>query len=176
MPTLSHRRICRAFRNGDSAVTHHVRGQVLEDLMIYILGRIPGVRFVQRDIRVAGGSEEIDLVFWNDRVPNGLPYLPHILVFECKNWMAPVDSAAVAFFANKVRTRHLECGFLVATNGVTGDPVNITAAHQHIDLAFVRDNVRLVVFDRAEIEALSSTDHFSQLIQQKIAQIVLRAR
>jgi hypothetical protein len=176
MPVLSPRRILRAFRAGDAAATHHERGQALEDLVNYIICRIPGVRFIQQDIRVAAGSEEIDLIFWNDRRPNGLPYLPHILVFECKNWVAPVDSASVAFFANKVRTRHLECGFLIAANGVTGDPANVSAAYQQIDLAFVKDNVRLLVIDRREIQALKSTIDFSMLVQQKIAQIVLRAR
>jgi len=144
--------------------------------MIYMLCRIPGVRFLVRDSRVAAGSEEIDLVFWNDRLPNGLAYLPNILVFECKNWTAPVDSAAVAFFANKVRVRRLECGFLIAANGITGDVEDLSAAHRHVDTAFIRDNTRLIVLDRAEIQELSSTGDLSRLIQTKIAQIVLRAR
>ena len=41
--------------------------------------------------------------------------------------------------------------------------------------ALVRDNARLIVFTRVEIESLASTDDFSRLIQHKIAQIVLRA-
>jgi hypothetical protein len=176
MPLLSRKRIISAFRAGDLAATHHDRGRALEDLITYIICRIPGVHFMQRDVRVAAGSEEIDLVFWNDRSPNGLPYLPNILVFECKNWTVPVDSASVDFFANKVRTRRLECGFLIAANGITGDQVNATAAYQRIDMAFIQDNVRLLVIDRAEIEALRSTSDFSQLLKQKIAQIVLRAR
>lgn len=176
MPALSSNRISRAFSVGDAATTHHARGQALEDLMIYVLRRVPGVRFVERDVRVAAGSEEIDLVFWNDRLPNGFAFLPNILVFECKNWAVPVNSAAVSFFANKVRTRHLECGFLIAANGITGDAAELTAAHQHVDLAFVRDNVRLLVFERAEMEGLSHTDQLLRLIQHKIAQIVLRAR
>ncbi|MBX9778628.1 MAG: hypothetical protein K2Y71_30015, partial [Xanthobacteraceae bacterium] len=101
---------------------------------------------------------------------------PNRVQAKCKNWAAPVDSAAVSFFANKVRTRHLECGFLIAAKGITGNQIDLNAAYQHVDLAFVMDNIRLLIFDRGELEQLSDTVQFARLAQHKIAQIILRAR
>ena len=75
-------------------------------------------------------------------------------MFECKNWVAPVDSASVVFFANKIRTRHIEYGFLIASNGVTGDADDLRAAHQHIHNSLIQDNVKILIFDREELCAL----------------------
>src|SRR5262245_3308883 len=121
MPTLSKRRIDKAFEEGDAARTAHARGQHLESLIIYLFTRIPGVRFLMKDVRVANGSEEIDVVLWNDRMPKGLSFLPNVLLFECKNWSTPVDSVSINHFITKVRTRHVGYGFLIAANGVTGN-------------------------------------------------------
>jgi hypothetical protein len=92
MAKLSPRRIEDAFAIGDAAPTPHARGQALENLILYLLRRIPGIRLEGKDVRSANGSEEIDLLFWNDRVPAGLPFLPNILMFECKNWSAPLTA------------------------------------------------------------------------------------
>lgn len=175
MPTLSSRRIQAFFRRGDAANTSDARGKALEDLLIYVMQRVPGVRFEDRDVVGANGSEEIDLVFWNDRLPTGLPFLPHVLLFECKNWAVPVGSASVNFFASKLQTRHLEFGFLIAANGITGNAADQTAAHQHVHNALLVHRCHLLVFDRAELTALTHTDDLVRLVQRKISLLVLRA-
>ena len=124
----------------------------------------------------AGGSEEIDLVFWNDGLPQGLPFLPNILLFECKNWHAPVDSASVAFFIQKITARHLEYGFLVAANGITGDENDRTAAHSQIETAFLQNRIKTMVLTRQEIEALTGTEALVRLVQDKILRLTLRKR
>jgi hypothetical protein len=134
------------------------------------------MRFLDKDVRVAHGSEEIDLVFWNDRRPDALPFLPSLLLFECKNWADPVDSASVVFFTNKVRTRHLEYGFLIASNGITGDAADLNAAHQHLHNALIGDNIKIMVVDRGELCGVSSTEQLIAMMQQKIARIILRGR
>lgn len=175
MPNLSKAHIKKAFINGDRAKSSQVRGRLLEDLLAYIFAQIPGVRLVRRNVRAANGSEEIDLVFWNAQLKNGLPYLPNILLFECKNWKSAVDSASVSHFLSKLRNRHLEYGFLIAANGITGDVVDIKAAHQAIETALVRDNIKLIVLDRIELCALASTAELIRLTQDKTADIILRA-
>jgi hypothetical protein len=54
-------------------ITAHAKGQAMEGLLAYAFEKYPGIRLIQRNAHVAEGSEEIDLVFWNDRLPNGLP-------------------------------------------------------------------------------------------------------
>lgn len=169
-----HSGVRRAFEDGDAAATAHARGQALEGLLIYVFRKFPGVRFLDRDVRVANNSEEIDLVFWNDRIAEGLPFLPNLLLFECKNWTSPVDSASVVYFINKIRTRHLEYGFLIASNDVTGDHADLGAAHQHLHNALIGDNVKIIIINRGELCALTSTKQFTTALQQKIAQIILR--
>jgi hypothetical protein len=171
---ISTRRVNQAFIEGDAALTAHAKGQALEDLLVYAFEKYPGLRLIERDVRVAAGSEEIDLVFWNERRPNGLPFLPHILMFECKNWAQPVDSAAVVYYANKIHTRHLEYGFLIAANGVTGDEQDLRASRQHLHNSLIQDNVKIIVINRGELCGLKSTQQLTALIQQKIAQIILR--
>jgi hypothetical protein len=174
VPIISARRVAHAFAVGDAAAAAHARGQALEDLLVYVFQKFPGVRFLDKDIRVAHGSEEIDLVFWNDRRADGLPFLPNLLLFECKNWTNPVDSASVVFFTNKVRTRHLEYGLLIASNGITGDAVDLNAAHQHLHNALIADNIKIIVIDRRELCSVTSTERLAAMIQQKIARIILR--
>lgn len=174
MPELINNQVIARFEQGDAAQTSHARGQVLEDLLIYIFQHFEGVRFLEKDVRVANGSEEIDLVFWNDRVPGSLHFLPHLLLFECKNWSSPVDSASVSYFINKVRTRHLDYGFLIASNGVTGNEQDLNASHQHLHNAVLLDNVRIVLIDREELCAIGSTEELKHMIQHKIARAILR--
>jgi hypothetical protein len=166
--------ICKFFADGDAALTAHARGQALENLLIHIFVKFPGVRFMEKDVRVVGNSEEIDLVFWNDRHANGLPFLPNILLFECKNWRERIDSASVVYFTNKVRTRHLEYGFLVASNGVTGNEDDLSSAYQHLHNAVIGDNIKILVIERSELSALISTTHLTRLLQNKIARIILK--
>lgn len=174
MGNISNRRVHQAFAEGDVAATAHARGQVLESLLGYIFEKFSGVKLIERNAHVADGSEEIDLIFWNDRAANGLPFLPNILMFECKNWTQPVGSAAVVYFINKIRQRHLEFGFLVAANGVTGDEYDLGAAQQHLHNALIGDNVKIIVINRQELCAQRSTQQLCNSIQQKIARIILR--
>jgi hypothetical protein len=104
MPVLSKKRIKQFFSTGDSAATAKARGNALEDLLIYILNRVPGVKFEDRNIVAAANSEEIDLLFWNNKTSDGFRPLDDILMFECKNWSQPVGSDTVAWFIRRRRS------------------------------------------------------------------------
>ena len=45
-----------------------------------------------------------------------------------------VDSKAVSEFAAKLRYKRIEAGILVATNGITGDPDELSSAYQRVAL------------------------------------------
>lgn len=176
MALLQVRTINRYFKAGDNAVTSEQRGNALENLVRYLFERIPGVRLSEQAVIVANGSEELDLVFWNDRLPKGLPFLPNVLMFECKNWSDPVGSAAVGFYSLKAQQRHLEYAILVAASGVSGSGDELRAANQLIDTAFIGHKLHLIVITRTEIEQLRSTDMLVRLIQDKISKIVMRTK
>lgn len=177
MVALSAERILAAFERGDEAETADARGAALEDLVAYIVGRIPGVRFQQQAVLVANNSEELDLVFWNNKHPDGVPFLPNVLMFECKNWAHRVGSPEVTVFIHKAIERHLEYAFLIAASGVTGDGEGLRAANQHIDTAFISaSKLHLIVITRDELCALTSTEDFIVLVQDKISKIEMRVR
>src|SRR4051812_47326253 len=119
MPRFPHLEIAQRLLEGDAAPTTKEKGAALEDVVIQSFCRIRGISFLRRDQTNNAGSSEIDLLFFNHRHSLGLPFLPDYLIFECKNWGAPVNSATVDGFIAKVRASRLDFGILVAANGIT---------------------------------------------------------
>lgn len=150
--------------NGASA---HDRGHALEEMVCYIVDKVPGVRVTYRNVLNTAGSQEIDIAAWNDQHPNGWPFLPHVLLFECKNWTASVGSQEVAWFDHKVRTRGLDLGVIVAANGVTGDAQDLTAAHNIISAA-LHEQRRLIVLDLHELAVLRESKELVELTKEKL--------
>lgn len=57
----------------------------------------------------------------------------------------------IVCYANKIRSRHLEYGFLIAANGVTGDEQDLKAARQHLHNSLIVDNVKIIIINRREL-------------------------
>src|SRR5579875_3861734 len=89
MAQLSHVRIRDYLARGDVATTTKDKGDALEDLIVYLFEQIPGMTALFRNRRNPFGTEEIDVAFWNDKVPAGLYFLPDTVLVECKNWSHP---------------------------------------------------------------------------------------
>lgn len=173
MGRFSHLQIAQRLIQGDAAATTEEKGAALEDVVIHSFCKVRGVGFLRRDQTNNAGSSEIDILLYNQRHPLGLPFLSDYLMFECKNWAAPVDSAAVAGFIAKVRTARLELGVLVAANGITGDPQQRTAANDIVRHAFDRDNIKLLVVTRAEIESFRSVADVIMLMREKFGGLIM---
>lgn len=171
MTRLSRTRVARAFADGDAAITNKARGDALENLLVYLFTKITGVRLMAQNALTINAAGEIDLIFWNDRTT--LDFLPNILMFECKNWNAHVDSAAVSFFKDKATNRHLTHAFLIASNGITGDPEQLRSAYAHLHNALVMNDCKIVLLDREELLGLGSTEQLVQLIIKKISLLYL---
>lgn len=171
MARISKARIARSFKEGDAATTAAERGRALEDLLVYLFCKIPGVRLIRQNALTEDMSGEIDLVFWNDK--SALNFLPNVLLFECKNWEGRVDSASVSFFITKAVNRHLPHAFLIAANGVTGNREQLRSAHAHLHNALVAHDCKIVVLDRDELSTLGSTEQLVALIIDKISEIYL---
>ena len=173
MPRFPYPDIARRLQDGDTAATTEEKGAALEEVVIQSFCRVRGVGFLRRDQTNHAGSAEIDILLFNGRHPLGLPFLPDYLIFECKNWAAPVNSASVEGFVAKIRSCRLDLGVLVAANGITGDPIQRTAANDVIRRAFDRDNIKLLVVTRAEIETFRSVKDVIALMREKFGGLIM---
>lgn len=173
MPRFPHLEIAQRLVEGDAAPTTAEKGAALEDVVIQSFCRIRGISFLRRDQTNNAGSSEIDILLFNHRHSLGLPFLPDYLIFECKNWGAPVNSATVDGFIAKVRASRLDFGILVAASGITGDPMQRTAANDIIRRAFDRDNVKLLVITRAEIEGFRTVNDIIALMRDKFGALIM---
>jgi len=157
---------------GENAATTTEQGRALEDLVCYLFGLVPGVSITRRNVMNVFDTEEIDVAFWNEKSPLGLPFLPDIILVECKNWSSRVGSGEVNWFDTKLRNRGMEFGILIATRGITGHGGDLTAAHKIVADA-LREKRRLIVISAPEILALTDTDEIVVLIKRKLCDLAV---
>jgi hypothetical protein len=112
----------RLLHKGREGRTTREKGDALEALICYLFQTIPGITVTRRNERNAFDTEEIDVAFFNEQASGGLPFLPWIILVECKNCLSPVGSEHVSWFDTKMRNRRVEFGILLAANGITGNP------------------------------------------------------
>jgi len=170
MAQLSRARIGGYFARGDSAHTTKEKGDALEDLIVYLFEQVPGMTALSRNQRNPFGTEEIDIAFWNDRLPAGLYFLPDTVLVECKNWSHPVDYNTLVGFDAKLRSRAQPLGILVAASGITGNPTFSSDAYSVVTNALAQQR-RLIVITRAEIEAMTQTADIVLLFKTKLCQL-----
>lgn len=172
MAALSPDHIQELLRQGDGAATRAEQGRALEDLICYLFENVPGITLTRRNALNVFESEEIDVAFWNELDPQGFPFLPRIILAECKNWSRAVGSEEVAWFDRKLQARGLSFGVLIAARGITGDPNGRTAAHEIVTAA-LREQRQIVVFDRHELQALAHSDELVTRIKEKLCELVV---
>jgi len=158
---------------GANGATTAEQGRALEDMICYIFTQMPGISITKRNEMNVFQTEEIDVALWNDGHHEGLFFLPNIILVECKNWSSSVGSAEVNWFDSKLRNRGLNFGLLVATNGITGNPEDLTAAHS-IVAAALREERRLVVIRTQELLTLTNSLQLVHLIKEKLCDLAVR--
>jgi len=174
MVRYSSRKIRHYLSQSDKATTNTGKGQALEDLICYILEKVPGVKVIDRNVLSAFDDEEIDVLFWNSRDNEGFGFLPCTFAVECKSWSRSVGSRAVSAFQSTLKSRGCEYGILVATNGISGTSNPPTEAHHKIAVA-LSEMFHILVVTREEIEALRDTNDLIQLLQQRICELARKA-
>lgn len=172
MARFSEDRIQNLLLAGDTAVTTTGQGRALEDLICYIIGKVPGIEVTKRNVLNTFSTEEIDVAFWNNRQRNGLYFLPNIILTECKNWSHPLGSQEVAYFVQRLENRGSDYGILVAANGITGVADDLGRAHYEIAMALSR-SVHVLVLTRAEIEDLVDTTDLILLLKEKLCELAV---
>lgn len=172
MPALSPKKIASYLHTARTGATTVLRGRAFEDFLCYLFGKVPGIGITHRDTLNRFESEEIDVALWNDKKPGAFDFLPNIVLMEAKNWSNPAGSAEVAWFDTKLRNRGLDYGIFVALNGITGDAVQKTAAHQIIAVS-LKDHRRLVVLTGADVLPLRNTFQLVTLIKTKLCELAV---
>jgi hypothetical protein len=155
-----------------AATTTADQGKAYEDLVCYVFEQVPGITITHRNALNVFSSEEIDVALWNNAPHDGLFFLPHIILVECKNWSNPVGSNEVSWFDCKLRDRGLTFGVLVARHGITGDPADLSAAHNVVSRA-LREARRLIVITETEVQGLTSTEQLVDLLKLKLCQLAV---
>ena len=175
MANYSNHTIAGHLHNCDNGGTNQIKGKAFEDLACYLFETIPGVSIALRNQMNAYNNEEIDVAIWNDKSRYGLNFLPNVVLIECKNWTNPVSSVEVNWFCQKVASRGLDFGILIANNGITGNADDLNAAHNTIAYHLAQKR-RIIVITRAEIDALTNTGEMVNLIKQKICLLAVAGK
>jgi hypothetical protein len=170
-----YRKIVRRLADGDAAATTREKGAALEDVVAWTFCSLDGMRVLKRDFVDRAGGSEIDLLLYNDPRFSPVPFLSEYLIVECKNWAAPVNSATVRDFIEKLRSCRLKVGILVAANGVTGDANDQTDANDSIRRVFDAEGIRILVIKRSEVESFRSLEQVLVFIQERYGEVILRS-
>lgn len=158
---------------GNAATTTTAKGKALEDLICYVFELVPGIHATLRNQMNVFLTEEIDVAFYNNAVPEGFSALPDVILVECKNWSAKLASDDVVWFDYKVQSRGMPLGIFITTLGITGNQSELTRAHKIISDALQKGR-RLIVITVAELQALNNTDELVKLVKQKILEVVVK--
>jgi len=159
----------------DNASSSDAKGDIFEELVIYLFTKCRGIRLVDRNIIDSTGSREFDIALGNNRAVSPFDYLDPIIICECKNEANPIGSNDVRDFVQKLRTSGANNGIIISSNGITGQirGHNRNATSAIID-AMTMDRIKIIILTRAEIMNLSTTDNLSNLIWEKFSQLTLR--
>ena len=148
------------------------KGRALEDLTQYMFENIPGFNIVGKNIYDPVTGQEIDLVFWIKPNGNSIPFPPGIIFVECKNYIEAVDGKESNWFIDKLKKGGGEYGVLVARNGITGNEGNPKGAYSVIKGA-LRDRIKIIVITTKEIENITDTDQFVELLDRKLRNLMV---
>lgn len=173
MPRLPYGKIRRLLVDADVASTSQQRGALLESAACLLFESMSGVSVADRNVTNTAGTEEIDIIFWNERRLKGLFFLEAPFLLECKNWGHKVPGHEIVYFANSMRGRCCRDGILIASNGITGTPGQLNEAHYEIAMA-ARNGQRILVLERNEIEALTSSEGLVALLKKKVLEVTLK--
>jgi len=140
--------------------------------MCYVIGAIPGIEVFKRNELNVFDTEEVDVAFWNGQAADGLHFLPNVLLVECKNWSRSVGSQEVSYFAERLRHRGCDHGILVAANGITGCPEELSRAHYEVAMALASGQ-RILVLTRSDLEAARTTAAIVQKLKGRLCELVV---
>lgn len=135
--------------------------------MARVFSGVPGLSLEDQDVQSNYRTEEIDLYFWNARVPGGLHFLDCPLIVECKGWSEPLPGRELRNFATLLRDRGRTNGVLVAIQGITGDAAERSAGFFHVAAAMAGGQTVLVITG-ADLAALQDPGEVVRLLRRRM--------
>jgi hypothetical protein len=179
MPRIPRTQIREALARADarrpghsSAKYRQQKGRALEDVVCDVLKRVPGIEVARRNVVNVAGTEEVDILFWNRRFPEGFYHLETPFLVECKNWEKPVPAREIVNFSHLLEMRACRDGILIASNGITGTPGTLTDSYFEISAALARGR-RILVINRVELESFLHTNQIVELLKIKILELAM---
>jgi Restriction endonuclease len=166
--------IKKFLKDSDKETFADKKGEIFEDLVIYLFEKFGGIRLIDRDVLDNTGSQEIDLVLWNNISISPFYFLDPIIICECKNEAVPLSSAKVREFVQKLRTRGANSGILITSSGISGQLNGYRYANSVIMDALSIDRIKLIVVDRGNILSFKTTDDLLNDIIQKYLNLTIR--
>ncbi len=157
----------------DCASTADSRGERLEEFVEYLFSKVRGLSLLEKNVLDAPRAHELDVALWNDQPESEVAFLDAVILVECKATQGPVGSAAVGWFVRKLQDRGAHHGILVALSGITGAGQQ-TSAESEVLTALVRDRIKVLLLDRAEVSTLRSTRELADLLKRKILALTLK--
>lgn len=174
MASYSKIKIQDFLNRSDTAITSDEKGRIFEDLAVYLFEKYRGMRVAERNVLDNTGAQELDVLFWNNRVHSPFDFLDPILITECKNESRPLSSAKCREFIAKLRSRGANNGILITSSGIAGQSNGYKYANSVIMDALTADKIKVIVIDRDEILSLSTTDDLFDLISEKFLTLTIR--
>ncbi len=127
---------------------------------------------VERNTLTSFENEELDVCAYNNKHELGLPFFPHFVFVECKNWSSPVGSSEIRDFTRRLQQHGCDYGIFVAAQGVTGDPKERNAA-QHELGSSLQDGVRIAVITREDLLSLKTINDFVVLLKRRLCKLTV---
>jgi hypothetical protein len=140
------------------------KGRRLQDLVEYVVGQIPGVAIIDKNVLNAARSEEKDLWLSHTLGISQLPFRDCLVPIECKNEDGPASAAEVRDFATKIRDSGGCDGLLVAAAGLAG--AQGSSAHHAIGVA-LSHGIRVTVLVVRDLAQLSCPDDLLHLLMER---------
>lgn len=175
MPIYSREEIRTHFSRIDHATTSNEKGDTLERFIKFFFENVPGITFYANDFLDYDRTREIDLAFKNkSSTRGGMHFLEPAIIIECKNTVEAIGSLGVGDFARKIRGSGQKIGILISLNGITGDPILMTNAYGVIRDEFIRDQTRILILNREEIESIRDTKQLVEILERKYYELGLK--
>lgn len=170
MVRYSTRKINGFLTKSSNAATNAEKGGALEELVLYVFEKVPGIELIANRELSSFDDEEVDALFWNGSGGNGLGFLGCPFAVECKSWSRSVGSRGIVSFKSTMKSRGCGYGVLVTINGISGSSHPPTEAHHQIAIALL-EMCHILVVTKEEIEALRDTDDLVYLLKQKTCEL-----
>ena len=174
MANYSKIKIIDFLNRSDRAVSSDEKGRVFEDLVVYLFEKYRGMRVAERNVLDNTGSQELDVLFWNNRTHSPFDFLDPILITECKNEAVPLSSAKCREFVAKLRSRGANNGLLISSSGIAGQENGYRYANSVIMDALTADRIKVIVIDRDDILSINTTDDLFNLVSKKFLNLTIR--